>query len=116
MPKSAGQGDRDPYWCRLWHSALGLAERILADPGLVRDARVCEVGAGLGLPGMAACLAGASHDGYSRKQVTREADAWRAKLHLLNEITDMDGEESEPAAPMRCDSSPQSMQAQVRSR
>eukprot|EP00897_Mesotaenium_endlicherianum_P001607 jgi/Mesen1/1474/ME000132S00419 len=51
--------DRDPYWCRLWPSAIALAQEILAHPELVAGRRVCDLGAGLGLAGLAAALAGA---------------------------------------------------------
>lgn len=52
------QGDRDPYWCRLWPSAVALAQLILQQPGLVKGKRVCDIGCGLGLAGIAAALAG----------------------------------------------------------
>ncbi|CAM6041320.1 unnamed protein product [Sphagnum compactum] len=55
-----GRLDRDPYWCRIWPSAIALAEEILAHPEHVRSLRVCDLGAGLGLAGLAAVLAGAS--------------------------------------------------------
>lgn len=51
--------DRDPYWARLWPSAIAMSEEILANPGLVAGRRVCDLGAGLGLPALAALLAGA---------------------------------------------------------
>ena len=54
----ADQGDRDPYWCRLWPSAIALAQLILQQPELVRGKRVCDIGCGLGLAGIAAALAG----------------------------------------------------------
>ena len=46
-----------PYWAELWPSGLALARHVaaLALPGL----RVVELGAGLGLPSLAAALAGA---------------------------------------------------------
>ena len=53
-----GEFDRDPYWCRVWPSALALAELILQNPELVAGKSVCDVGAGLGLAGIAAALAG----------------------------------------------------------
>lgn len=52
------QGDRDPYWCRLWPSAVALAQLMLQQPELIRGKRVCEIGSGLGLAGIAAALAG----------------------------------------------------------
>ncbi|KAL3132844.1 hypothetical protein ABBQ38_006769 [Trebouxia sp. C0009 RCD-2024] len=53
------EGDRDPYWCRLWPSAVALAQLILQQPELVKGKRVCDIGCGLGLAGIAAALAGA---------------------------------------------------------
>ncbi len=46
-----------PYWAELWPSAIALARHV---SGLdLRDRRVLEVGCGLGLPSVAAALAGA---------------------------------------------------------
>lgn len=53
------QWDRDPYWCRPWPAAVALAKQLLLRPELVRGRRVCEVGAGLGIAGIAAAMAGA---------------------------------------------------------
>ena len=46
-----------PYWAELWPSGLALA-RLVAERELA-GARVLELGCGLGLPGLAAALAGA---------------------------------------------------------
>ncbi|MEW5316990.1 MAG: hypothetical protein WDW38_008325 [Sanguina aurantia] len=54
-----GCTESDPYWARAWPSAVALATQILQRPELVRGARVVELGAGLGLAGMAALRAGA---------------------------------------------------------
>ncbi|DBA88783.1 TPA: hypothetical protein ACH3X1_004199 [Trebouxia sp. C0004] len=53
------EGDRDPYWCRPWPSAIALAQLILQQPELVKGKRVCDIGCGLGLAGIAAALSGA---------------------------------------------------------
>ena len=45
----AGQLDRDPYWARLWSSALVTARELLQNPDLVKGKRVCDLGAGLGM-------------------------------------------------------------------
>jgi predicted nicotinamide N-methyase len=45
-----------PYWAELWPSALALARRVGARS--LRGARVLELGCGLGLPSIAAALAG----------------------------------------------------------
>lgn len=46
--------------CRAWPSALALAAQLLRRPELVAGRRVADLGAGLGVAGMAAALAGAS--------------------------------------------------------
>lgn len=60
------QGDRDPYWCRPWPSAIALAQLILQNPDLVRGKRVCDIGCGLGLAGIAAALSGDYFPGFMR--------------------------------------------------
>jgi len=47
-----------PYWAELWPSGVALARRVAARPPR-RGARVLELGCGLGLPSLAAALAGA---------------------------------------------------------
>ena len=49
-----------PYGLLLWPAALALAERLAAQPSRVRGARVLELGAGVGLPGLVAQSLGAS--------------------------------------------------------
>jgi predicted nicotinamide N-methyase len=46
-----------PYWAELWPSGIALAEAVAALD--VRGMRVLELGAGLGLPSLAAALGGA---------------------------------------------------------
>ncbi len=46
------------YWTRAWPSAIALASIILERPELVAGKRVADLGAGLGLAGLAAALAG----------------------------------------------------------
>ncbi|HTZ05826.1 MAG TPA: 50S ribosomal protein L11 methyltransferase [Gaiellaceae bacterium] len=46
-----------PYWAELWPSGLALARAVAARD--LRGARVLELGAGLGLPSLAAALGGA---------------------------------------------------------
>lgn len=57
--QARGCEDGDPYWARVWPSAVALAECISQRPELVRGKRVADVGAGLGVAGLAAALAGA---------------------------------------------------------
>ena len=51
--------DDPPYWAELWPSAVGLARSLIERKNL-SGMRVLEVGCGLGLPGIAAAMAGAS--------------------------------------------------------
>ena len=46
-----------PYWAELWPSGLALAREVASRP--LAGARVLELGCGLGLPSLAAALAGA---------------------------------------------------------
>ncbi|KAF6264324.1 hypothetical protein COO60DRAFT_176136 [Scenedesmus sp. NREL 46B-D3] len=52
--------DGDPYWCRAWPSAISLAQQLLQRPELVAGKKVADLGAGLGVAGIAAALAGAA--------------------------------------------------------
>lgn len=45
---------RDLYGFVLWESAIGLSEQLVAQPALVRDKAILELGAGVGLPGIVA--------------------------------------------------------------
>jgi len=49
-----------PYGLMLWPSAVGLAERLAEEPGLVAGNRVLELGTGVGLPGLVAWTLGAT--------------------------------------------------------
>jgi len=55
--------DHDPYWAALWPSSValarGVAERARGEGGDLRGKNVCDMGAGLGLAGIAAALCGA---------------------------------------------------------
>jgi predicted nicotinamide N-methyase len=53
----AGVGG-DPYWTRVWPSAIALAQQLLQRPQLVAGKKVADLGAGLGVAGIAAALAG----------------------------------------------------------
>ena len=55
--------DHDPYWAALWPSSVALARGVAArargEGGDLRGKSVCDMGAGLGLAGIAAALCGA---------------------------------------------------------
>jgi predicted nicotinamide N-methyase len=59
MHRAAGEPDADPVWAEVWPSAFAAADALLSEPGVVAGRRVCELGAGVGLAGLAASLAGA---------------------------------------------------------
>lgn len=59
-PQIQADFDRDqrmPYWAELWASSIYLCTRLLRHPELAAGKRVLELGAGLGLPGVAAAKA-----------------------------------------------------------
>jgi predicted nicotinamide N-methyase len=41
-----------PYWSKLWPASLGICEFLSRHPGIYRQKKVMELGAGLGLPSM----------------------------------------------------------------
>jgi predicted nicotinamide N-methyase len=51
--------ERIPYWAELWPSAVALATHLIKNKSLVAGKTVLEIGAGLGLPALAAALLGA---------------------------------------------------------
>jgi hypothetical protein len=63
-----GHEDWDPYWARPWPSAAALAARLLQGGDPVAGAAVAELGAGLGLAGLAAALAGATSVTFDEAQ------------------------------------------------
>ena len=59
-PVEFQEDERMPYWAELWPSAIGLARHLLERAAAtVAGEDVLELGAGLGLGGIAAALAGA---------------------------------------------------------
>ncbi len=58
---AAGDPEQNlPYWAELWPSGVALADAILAAPDPVRNQRVLELGAGLGVTAVAAVESGAN--------------------------------------------------------
>lgn len=54
-----GPGEASPFWAAAWVGGQALARYLLDTPGLVRGARVLDLGSGSGLVAIAARLAGA---------------------------------------------------------
>lgn len=52
------RGGEPPYWSRVWRSSVALARLVQRWPGL-EGVDVCDLGCGLGLPGIVAARAGA---------------------------------------------------------
>jgi predicted nicotinamide N-methyase len=80
--EEAAAGRHIPYWARLWPSGSELALDVAMNPPAA-DARVLELGCGLGLPSVVAARAGAevlATDGVS------DAVAFTAHNLLLNEV------------------------------
>lgn len=55
-----GDTEADPSWAHVWPSSAALAGLLATQPSLVRGLRVADFGAGLGIAGLAAALAGAA--------------------------------------------------------
>lgn len=68
-----GDPDRPPYGLMLWPASIALAHEIASHAGALRGARMLELGAGTGVPGIVAAAFGA--------RVT-QTDKHEAALHL----------------------------------
>ncbi|CAI5473431.1 unnamed protein product [Closterium sp. Yama58-4] len=60
IAREAESGEhKDPYWCQVWPCAQAMFRQVLAHPETVQGQRVCDLGAGIGIAGLAALMAGA---------------------------------------------------------
>jgi len=41
-----------PFWAKLWHSAIAMAQFLKDEPGWIQNKKVIEIGAGIGLPSL----------------------------------------------------------------
>jgi ETFB lysine methyltransferase len=76
--------ERLPYWAELWTSALVLSEKLLCDESM-REARVLELGCGLGLAAIAAAHAGAFVDATDYDRDALMFARWNALTNLAPE-------------------------------
>jgi predicted nicotinamide N-methyase len=77
-----------PYWAYPWAGGLALAHHIRTNPGLVRNKRVLDLGAGSGLVAIAAAQAGATTfaaeiDPYGRAAIGLNAKANSVEIALV---------------------------------
>lgn len=81
----AGMEDRDPYWTCIWPSSQVLASSVLTMPNLVEKKRVADFGAGLGLAGVGAGLAGAAEVVFlDREPLSLECSLLNAYMNGLH--------------------------------
>ncbi|MGE5607488.1 MAG: class I SAM-dependent methyltransferase [Bacteroidota bacterium] len=57
--EGVSDADQIPFWAELWPASLGLVRYIFNNPELLEESSGLELGAGIGLAGIAARLAGA---------------------------------------------------------
>lgn len=84
-----------PYWAQLWSSGIALAQEVATGiPGVTAGApRVLELGCGIGLPGIAAALAGGqvlATDWSSDAIEFAQANAHRNGAHLETAVCSWD--------------------------
>ena len=76
-----------PYWGQVWHAAIGLCIFLQEHPEYIKNKTVLELGAGLGLPGIAAA-ANAKDVCISDKSAEAMAIVEKSVLyHLLNNVS-----------------------------
>jgi predicted nicotinamide N-methyase len=97
------QDERIPYWADLWPSALALAEEVLENQYIQPGVSVLEIGCGLGLPGIAAGLKGATVvlSDYVQEPLDFAAINWSLNLDSVATTALLDWRE--PAAGMEAD-------------
>lgn len=74
-----------PYWTRVWPSAVAAA-RFVDRLGDLADTAVCDLGAGLGLPGIAAARRGARVTFVDREPDALAFAQWNARQHTSAEV------------------------------
>jgi predicted nicotinamide N-methyase len=80
--EEGGAGRPIPYWARPWPSGLALAAALVDEP-VAADARVLELGCGLGAPSVVAARSGAA---VLATDSAADAVAFAAHVLALNEV------------------------------
>jgi predicted nicotinamide N-methyase len=95
--------ERIPYWADLWPSALALAEEVMESQHIKPGVSVLEIGCGLGLPGIAAGMKGASVvlSDYVQEPLDFAAFNWGLNLSSAASLALLDWRE--PVAGMETD-------------
>lgn len=87
--------DEPPYWAFCWASGQVLARYLLDNPAVVAGRHVVDFGAGSGVVGIAAALAGASRvsccdsDPLARLAIAANAELNRVELQSCGDIRDL---------------------------
>jgi len=81
-----GERDRLPYGLALWPAAIALAHDVAERGGALRGARVLELGAGTGLPGIVASSFGAQVVQTDRQELALAICAGNARRNGVTEV------------------------------
>lgn len=81
-----GERDRLPYGLALWPAAIALAHDVAERGDSLRGARVLELGAGTGLPGIVAASFGAQVVQTDRQELALAICAGNARRNRLTEV------------------------------
>jgi predicted nicotinamide N-methyase len=76
-----------PFWAQVWPSARALAAFILDHPEIIKNKKVLELGAGLGLPSIVAARWAASVVCSDHEQDAIEFAALSARYHQLKNVS-----------------------------
>jgi len=80
------RGREPPYWVQVWPAALAAA-RVLAKVGCLGGRRVLDLGCGLGVPGLAAAVAGATTTFADREESALAFAQWNGERLARDRIS-----------------------------
>jgi len=80
------RGSEPPYWVQVWPAAVAVA-RVLAKMGGLEGRRVLDLGCGLGVPGLAAAVAGATATFADREESALAFTRWNGERLAPNRIS-----------------------------